>query len=138
MASLLRDVFQECQAVAKNVDLQCKKVQFNKSLCRLIACRYLLCIYVLDIFGDSSTINPDCATALVELRRAMLCGQTLVTDWSRDDWWMSVITSSDSASVEMAVFLNLRDVLLCVEVLIAILALHLRIRHIRGFFNNKS
>jgi hypothetical protein len=72
------------------------------------------------VFGDSSTINPDCATALVELPRAMLCGQTLVTDWSRNDWWMSVITSSDSASVEMAVFVNLRDVLLCVKVLIAI------------------
>jgi len=71
-------------------------------------------------FEDSSTINPECETALVELRRAMLCGQTLVTDWSRNDWWMSVITSSDSASVEMAVFLNLRDVLLCVQVLIAI------------------
>ncbi|CAK9216901.1 unnamed protein product [Sphagnum troendelagicum] len=50
----------------------------------------------------------------------MLCGQTLVTDWSRNDWWMSVITSSGSASLEMAVFLNLRDVLLCVKVLIAI------------------
>jgi hypothetical protein len=50
----------------------------------------------------------------------MLCGQTLVTDWSRNDWWMSVITSSDSASVEMAVFLNLRDVRLCFDVLIAI------------------
>jgi tRNA A-37 threonylcarbamoyl transferase component Bud32 len=56
----------------------------------------------------------------VELQRAMMCGQMLVTDWSRNDWWMSVITSSDSASVGMAVFLNLRDVLLCVKVLIAI------------------
>jgi hypothetical protein len=122
MASLLRDVFQECQAVAKNVDLQSKKVQFNKSLCRLIGDRYLVCIVELDMLGfeDSSTINPECETALVELRRAMLCGQTLVTDWSRNDWWMSVITSSDSASVGMAVFLNLRDVLLCLQVLIAI------------------
>ncbi len=122
MACLLRDVFQECKAVAKNVDLQYKKVQFNKSLCRLIADRYLRCIVELDLLGfeDPSTINPDCETGLVELRRAMLCGQTLVTEWSRNDWWMSVITSSDSASVEMAVFLNLRDVLLCVLVLIAI------------------
>ncbi len=116
MASLLRDVFQECQAVAKNVDLQCKKVQFNKSLCRLIANTYLLCIHDLNyIFWDSH-----CKTALVELRRAMLCGQMLVTDWRRKDWWMSVITASDSASVEMAVLLNVRDVLLCVKVLIAI------------------
>jgi len=72
------------------------------------------------LLEDASTINPDCETTLVELRRAMLCGQTLVTDWSRNDWWMSVITSSDSASVGMAVFLNLRDVLLCLQVLIAI------------------
>ncbi|KAH8932159.1 hypothetical protein BDL97_19G058700 [Sphagnum fallax] len=133
MTSLLIDVYHECQAVAKNVHLQCKKVQFNKSLCRLIAKRYLLCIHDLDyLFGGRSILNPDisfggclrlgpdCKTALVELRRAMLCGQMLVTDWSRNDWWMSVITSSDSASVEMAVFLNLRDVLLCVKVLIAI------------------
>jgi tRNA A-37 threonylcarbamoyl transferase component Bud32 len=93
----------------------------------------MLCIHDLDyLFGGRSTLDPDysfrgcstlgpdCKTALVELRRAMLRGQMLVTDWSRNDWWMSVITSSDSASVEMAVFLNLRDVLLCVKVLIAI------------------
>ncbi len=122
MASLLRDVFQECKAVAKNVCLQCKKVQFNKFSCILIENRYRVCIDVLEdrIFRDSSTINPECETALVELRRAMLCGQRLVTDWSRNDWWLSMITSSDSASVEMAVFLNLRDVFLCVQVLIAI------------------
>jgi hypothetical protein len=72
------------------------------------------------VFWKSSRINPNCETALVELRRAMLCGQMLVTDCSRNDWWMSVITSSDSASLEMPVFLNLRDVLLCVKVLIAI------------------
>jgi hypothetical protein len=122
MASLLRDVFQECQAVADNVVVQCGKVQFNKSLCRLIKHIYLRCKIVLKsyIFHDSSRLNPDCETALVELRRTMLCGQMLVTDWSRNHWWMSVITSSDSASVGMAVFLNLRDVLLCFKVLLAI------------------
>lgn len=137
MTSLLIDVYHECQAVAKNVHLQCKKVQFNKSLCRLIAKRYLLCIHDLDYlfggrskldpdysFSGCSTLGPDCKTALVELRRAMLRGQMLVTDWSRNDWWMSVITSSDSVSVEMAVFLNPRDVLLCVKVLIAIATGH--------------
>jgi hypothetical protein len=122
MASLPGDVFQECEAVAKNVDLQCKKVQFNKSLCRLIADLYFLCIDKLHkrVFRGSLRINPDCKTALVELRRAMLCGQMLVTDWSRHDWWMSVITSSDSASLELAVFLNMRDVILSVKVLIGI------------------
>jgi hypothetical protein len=122
MESLLRDVFQECRDVAENVALQCGKVQFNKSLCRLIKHIYLRCTIILEnhIFMESLRINPACETALVELRRAMLCGQMLVTDWSRNHWWMSVTTSSDSASVGMVVFLNLRDVLLCLKVLMAI------------------
>jgi len=50
----------------------------------------------------------------------MLCGQMLVTQWTQKNWWMSVNTSSDSASVQKKVVLHLKEFLRCVKVLMHI------------------
>ncbi|CAK9193416.1 unnamed protein product [Sphagnum troendelagicum] len=42
----------------------------------------------------------------------------LVTQWTKKDWWTSVISSSDSASLEKKVILHLREFLACVNVLV--------------------
>lgn len=44
----------------------------------------------------------------------MLCGQILLDTWTQKFWWVSVITSSDSASV----VLHLREFIACVNVLV--------------------
>jgi hypothetical protein len=77
------------------------------------------CLTYLDnyIFREDGSIDLPCKTALVELR-IMSCGQLLVTQWTQEDWWMSVITSSDSASLDKTVILHLREFLACVNVLV--------------------
>jgi hypothetical protein len=44
----------------------------------------------------------------------------LVTQWTQKNWWMLVITSSDSASVLEKVVLHLKEFLRCVKVLMHI------------------
>jgi predicted Ser/Thr protein kinase len=119
MASL-RDLYKECQAVVRSLSLQFAKVEFNKSLCRLLTNKYVACLTYLDnyIIREDGSIHLPCKTALVELRRIMSCGQRLVTQWTQKDWWMSVITSSDSASLDKTVILHLREFLACVNVLL--------------------
>jgi hypothetical protein len=119
MASL-RDLYKECQAVVRSLSLQFAKVEFNKSLCRLLTNTYVACLTYLDnyIIREDGSIDLPCKTALVELRRIMSCGQRLVTQWTQKDWWMSVITSSDSASLDKTVILHLREFLACVNVLL--------------------
>jgi hypothetical protein len=121
MASL-RHLYQNCQDVARTISLHCAKVKFNKSLCRLLTNKYAASLEYLDrnIFWEGDSIDLPCKTALMELRRIMLCGQLLVTQWTKKDWWMSVITSSDSASVQKKVVLNLREFFVCVNVLVQI------------------
>jgi hypothetical protein len=70
------------------------------------------------IFREDGSIDLPCKTALVELRRIMSCGQLLVTQWTQKGWWMSVITSSDSASLDKKVILHLREFIACVNVLV--------------------
>jgi serine/threonine protein kinase len=119
MASL-RDLYKECQAVMRTISLHCAKVKFNKSLCRLLTNKYAASLEYLDrnIFWEGDSIDLPCKTALVELRRIMSCGQLLVTQWTQKDWWMSVINSSDSASLDKKVILHLREFLACVNVLV--------------------
>jgi predicted Ser/Thr protein kinase len=119
MASL-RDLYKECQAVVRTLSLQFGKVKFNKSLCRLLTNKYVACLTYLDnyIFREDGSIDLPCKPALVELRRIMSCGQLMVTQWTQKDWWMSVITSSDSASLDKTVILHLREFLACVNVLV--------------------
>jgi predicted Ser/Thr protein kinase len=119
MASL-RDLYKECQAVVRTLSLQLGKVKFNKSLCSLLTNKYVACLTYLDnyIFREDGSIDLPCKTALVELRRIMSCGQMLVKQWTQKDWWMSVITSSDSASLDKKVILHLREFLACVNVLV--------------------
>jgi tRNA A-37 threonylcarbamoyl transferase component Bud32 len=114
------DLYKECQAVLKTLSLKSGEVKFNKSLCSLLTSKYVASLTYLDnkIFREDSSIDLPCKTALVELRRIMSCGQRLVTDWTRKDWWMSVITSSDSASLDKKVILHLREFLACVNVLV--------------------
>ncbi len=118
MASLT-DLHKECQAVVRTLSLQLGKVKFNKSLCSLLTNKYVACLTYLDnyIFTEDGSIALPCKTALVELR-IMSCGQLLVTQWTQKDWWMSVITSSDSASLDKKVILHLREFLACVNVLV--------------------
>ncbi len=119
MASLT-DLYKECQAVVRTLSLQLGKVKFNKSLCSLLTNKYVASLADLDncIFREDGSIDLPCKTALVELRRIMSCGQLLVTQWTRKDWWTSVITSSDSASLDKKVILHLREFLACVNVLV--------------------
>jgi len=116
----LRDLYKECQDVARTLSLPFGKVKFNKSLCRLLTDKYAASLEYLDrnILWEGDSIDLPCKTALVELRRIMLCGQQLVTQWTKKDWWTSVISSSDSASLENKVILHLRKFLACVDVLL--------------------
>ncbi len=116
----LRDLYKECQDVARTLSLQFGKVKFNKSLCRLLTDKYAASLEYLDrnIFCEGDSIDLPCKTALVELRRIMLCGQQLVTQWTKKDWWTSVMSSSDSASLENKVILHLREFLACVDVFV--------------------
>ncbi|KAH8936751.1 hypothetical protein BDL97_17G100800 [Sphagnum fallax] len=41
----------------------------------------------------------------------------LVTDWSEEDWWIHVISSSDCASVQRKIVLHLNEFLDCIKVL---------------------
>ncbi len=115
----LTDLYKECQAVVRTLSLQLGRVNFNKSLCSLLTNKYVACLTYLDnyIFREDGSIDLPCKTALVELR-IMSCGQLLVTQWTQEDWWMSVITSSDSASLDKTVILHLREFLACVNVLV--------------------
>jgi hypothetical protein len=57
---------------------------------------------------------------MLELRHIMLRGQILVTQWTHEDWWMSVLTSSNSAAVHQKVALHLREFFECTKVLLQI------------------
>ncbi|KAH9536333.1 hypothetical protein CY35_17G102000 [Sphagnum magellanicum] len=47
----------------------------------------------------------------------MSCGEMLVTDWSEEEWWIHVISSSDCASVQRKIVLHLNEFLDCIKVL---------------------
>jgi len=118
----LEDRYKKCQELARTISLQCKDVKFNECLSRVLANKYLACFDDLDKCLLSQGVlfqDPD-ETVLAELWRLLFCGQMLVKRWSDKDWWMSMITSSDSASVKELVFLHLRELVYCVKVLGAI------------------
>jgi hypothetical protein len=117
-----RDLYKECQDIARTISLHCAKVKFNKSLCRLLANKYLAYFEYFDryVFSEGDSVDIPYKTALVGLRWIMLCGQMLVTQWTQRNWWMSVITSSDSASVQKKVDLHLKEFLRSVKVLMHI------------------
>jgi protein phosphatase 1L len=117
------DLYKECRDVAKALSLQPTKVKFNKSLCTLLGKMYMTCLDDLDryVYREGVLlIDPLYKTAVAELRRIMFCGEMLVTHWTSKDWWKSVITSSDSASLQEKVVLHLRELLACVNTLKAI------------------
>ncbi|CAN5968815.1 unnamed protein product [Sphagnum jensenii] len=91
-------------------------------MCLVLATLYLEAVKFLErvVFMQGFSMDPRYVTALVELRRVMLCGRKLVTEWTQKDWWTSVITSSDSASVLQKITLHLREFHECVKVLIQI------------------
>ncbi|CAK9256645.1 unnamed protein product [Sphagnum jensenii] len=51
------------------------------------------------------------------MRRVMLCGETLVAQCKDENWWRSVISSSDSAAIEKRILLHLKEFRLCVNML---------------------
>jgi hypothetical protein len=119
--SSLRDInsvaavtlFKHCRDAATAVRSKCERVRFNKSLCRLLADTYAR--YLPSDFDF--TYTNECQTILAELRRVISCGEMLVEQWTDKDWWMSVVTSSDSASIKERVVLHLNEFLFCVKVL---------------------
>ncbi|CAM6024128.1 unnamed protein product [Sphagnum balticum] len=117
------DLYNESRDVAKALSLQPTKVKFNKSLCTLLGKMYMTCLDDLDsyVYGEGFLlIDPLYNVAVAELRRIMFCGEMLVTHWTSKDWWKSVITSSDSASLQETVVLHLRELLACVNAVKAI------------------
>ncbi|KAH8949074.1 hypothetical protein BDL97_10G011300 [Sphagnum fallax] len=113
--SSLRDInsvaavtlFKHCRDAATAVRSKCERVRFNKSLCRLLADTYAR--YLPSDFDF--TYTNKCQTILAELRRVISCGEMLVEQWTDKDWWMSVVTSSDSASIKERVVLHLNEFL---------------------------
>jgi hypothetical protein len=97
-------LFQDCQEVARTLGLQCEHVKFNKSLCKLLANTYSSSV---DNFLPLS--GPVYEKVVVELRRVMLCGETLVEQCKDENWWRSVINSADSASMGKRVLLHLNE-----------------------------
>jgi hypothetical protein len=110
-SSVAETLFKECQDVAMTVSLRCEQVRFNNSLCSLLATTY------------SSSLRRDfdfrktheCEIILAELKRVLLCGEMLVAQWTDENWWKSMINSSDSASIQERVLLHLNELLFCVE-----------------------
>ncbi len=116
-----KDLLNECVDLAKTVSSHMVKVKFNKIMCIVLATLYVEAIEVLEeVFRQGFSMDPRYVTALVELKRVMLCGRKLVTEWTQKDWWMSVMTSSDSASVLQRIALHLREFHECVKVLVQI------------------
>ncbi len=105
-------LFKDCQEVARTLGLQCEHVKFNKSLCKLLATTYSSS---LDNFLPLS--GPVYEKVVAELRRVMLCGETLVEQCKDENWWRSVINSADSASMGKRVVLHLNEFRLYVEIL---------------------
>jgi hypothetical protein len=105
-------MFEDCQEVARKLGLQCEHVKFNKSLCKLLATTYSSSLHnFLPLSG------PVYETVVAELRRAMLCGETLVEQCKDENWWRSMINSADSASMGKRVLLHLNEFRLYVEIL---------------------
>jgi hypothetical protein len=102
-------LFENCQEVARTLALQCEHVKFNKSFCKLVATTYSS--YLLPLSG------PVYEKIVAELRRVMLCGETLVEQCKDENWWRSVINSADSASMGKRVLLNLNEFRLYVKIL---------------------
>ncbi|CAK9193745.1 unnamed protein product [Sphagnum troendelagicum] len=98
--------------VARTLGLQRENVKFNKSLCKLLATTYLSSLHnFLPVSG------PVYENVVAELRRVMLCGKTLVDQCKDENWWRSVIFSSDSASMGKRVLLHLNEFRLYVKIL---------------------
>jgi serine/threonine protein kinase len=106
-------LFKHCRDAATAVRSQCERVRFNKSLCRLLTDTYSR--YLHSDFDF--TYTNECQTILAELRRVISCGEMLVEQWTDKDWWMSVVSSSDSASIKERVVLHLNEFVFCVQVL---------------------
>lgn len=114
------DLLLECREVARTLNLKCEQVKFNKCLCRVLANTYSRSLQ--RDFG--LTDAPAWQTTLLELRRVMFCGEEMVAQWTHKNWWKSVITSSDSASIQKRVLLHLTEFLFCVKVLTLIASNH--------------
>jgi serine/threonine protein kinase len=105
------------------MERQCEKVKFNQRLSTLLTQKYRDSLIELDkyIRKGSGEIHAKilglCHVALEELRLVMSCGEMLVTDWSEEEWWTHVISSSDCASVQCKIVLHLNDFLDCIKVL---------------------
>jgi hypothetical protein len=111
----------KCVDLAKAVSLQVPEVKFNKLLCKLLARSYEL--FLKDLkrkFSKDFSMDPRYRMTMLELRHIMLHGQILVTQWTQEDWWMSVLTSSNSATVHQKVALHLREFFECTKVLLQI------------------
>ncbi len=116
MAHTSMSLFEECKNVA--TDLQRKKVSFNKSLSKLLAKTYSVSLDEASKFGPREEVGSSkCEKAVVELRRVMSCGELLVRQWTDKQWWKTVISSSDSASLQAKVVLHLKEFFACVKVL---------------------
>ncbi len=103
----------ECKDVARTLQLRSEQVKFNKSLCTLLATTYSRSLNGAVYIRDLSA----CETTVTELRRILSCGEMLVAQWSDKNWWKSLISSSDSASIQEKLFLHLDEFLFCVKVL---------------------
>jgi serine/threonine protein kinase len=110
--------YRDCQRIARNLGDKCGSVKFNQCLCKLLADIYSGSIANLDdnyLRQDEEYLFYSCDKAVAEMGRVMLCGQILVSDWSKQDWWKSVIHSSDCRSVKIRLILHLKEFLSCVK-----------------------
>ncbi len=116
MAHNSMSLFEVCKNVA--ADLKLKKVKFNKSLSKLLAETYIVSLDDASKFGPREEVGSSkCEKAVVELRRVMSYGELLVKQWTDKEWWKTVISSSDSASLQAKVVLHLKEFFACVKVL---------------------
>ncbi len=127
-------IYKDCKNIARNLETECRSVMFNRCMCKLLADIYSRSIADLDNNylrrRDERELKSDlhmCHEAVAEMKRVMLCGQILARDWSKQEWWKSVIHSSDSKSVKIRVVLHLKEFLNCVK------AFKVRIAEARGY-----
>jgi len=113
-----RDLYNECQDMVSTIlSLSCGRVKFNKLFCKVLANDYLTRFKYFNkwVFSEGDFIDlPGYKQLWWNWGWIVLCGQILLDTWTQKFWWVSVITSSDSASV----VLHLREFIACVNVLV--------------------
>ena len=113
----MAEIYTLSRGVIKGV--QERDVKFNHCQRELLARTYAHFLDDLEnSFRKDSTKDDclrQCAKALTELWRVMTYGEMLVAEWTNEEWWRTVMSSSVSWSLQTHLNFLLQDFLRCVD-----------------------